>query len=587
MSNNTKKNDHFYLLHRGKTWALKDATKEELDAIRDLFKNDTAKNLNKLYLLTDKVWNTVIKHYANAKSDPSANVSPAVILKHYFKSFDLSQGVQWLDWTVKNPTYTEWNGANAVFALEESAKTEAGDDTEPESDGDDTNDNVDDSRCPIFNKSIESYLSQSQSGEDSTHAQGIPTTFLSTAKQRNVTFDDETIIITKETTEQEAQNTQHDDNHNINNGNSGSDGTNLQSGMVQKDTEDDDLKKIIAAENWLHLANVHVTKLQELVARNGPENCSTYKLTFGAELIKLLIYEKLGVGEPYRTWLRKIWPGSTDEIFGNLMNKLIPANRRWLIANGYLSENEIQLKTFVCRANELGGINLNMNLSNKRSKNIDEPRNSKRRRLNETVPLNNLSLTNTTINHSNQNPSNSNLNVSRPSPITPSNPLAITSMDDLKKALQTDEVKKLFLSLHNIPPTTTNNSSVSNPSTSNNANLPTDNSSGSTASKQIDSIQNQLNQLTAMIKNQMPQSNASNPNKNHVALTYSKPERGWNTITVDKNEMGSMLTRVQNITNGTAIDPQLQGVITSMNLETNKQLCKKLDGMYYILALTY
>lgn len=114
-----------------------------------------------------------------------------------------------------------------------------------------------------------------------------------------------------------------------------------------------------------------------------------------------------------------------------------------------------------------------------------------------------------------------------------------------------------------------------------NANHHTSNSSDSITRKKIDSIEQQLNQLNSLIRTNLPQPDQkANPNKNHVSLTYRKPERGMNKITVDVNEMGNILIRVKNVTYGTSIDPKLQGVITSMNSETNKALCKKLDGMY-------
>lgn len=201
---------------------------------------------------------------------------------------------------------------------------------------------------------------------------------------------------------------------------------------------DDDIKKIMAADKWLNLEEIHIKRVQDAIAKNGIEPYVTLKFTIGIELIKLLIYEGLGNEEPYKSWLRKLWLKLDDNMFSNLMNKLFPTNRRWLVVNGYLNDEEVQLNKFVCRANELEGINLNMNLGNSsksHSNPADEPPPKRIRLEQEISPMADT-------------PTVTYLSTTNSSQTKPFTPFVINSMDDLSNALKRDEVRNLFLSIH-------------------------------------------------------------------------------------------------------------------------------------------
>ena len=79
---------YFFLQHKGRTNALKNATKEELEAIQGLFIDDVKKKLFRLIVLDDKVWTRVKSFYTKAVSNPSAEISPTAIMKKYFRQFN-------------------------------------------------------------------------------------------------------------------------------------------------------------------------------------------------------------------------------------------------------------------------------------------------------------------------------------------------------------------------------------------------------------------------------------------------------------------------------------------------------------------
>lgn len=125
----------------------------------------------------------------------------------------------------------------------------------------------------------------------------------------------------------------------------------IPDGILINDKDDHDLLKPMAIEKWLNLA------------KHGIEDCVNYKFAVCRELVKVLIYEGLGNEEPVKGWIKKFCSGLNDENFGYLMNGLFSANRKWLIEHGYMDQQEKKLKPFTFRANNLDGIDLNMNMA--------------------------------------------------------------------------------------------------------------------------------------------------------------------------------------------------------------------------------
>ena len=76
----------------------------------------------------------------------------------------------------------------------------------------------------------------------------------------------------------------------------------------------------------------------------------------------------------------------------------------------------------------------------------------------------------------------------------------------------------------------------------------------------------------------------SNPNHTKINLTFAKPYRGMRELTQDVDEMGAIVDRIKNVSLGPTIDPAMRHLIKQLNSETNKELCKKLEGTY-ILSL--
>ena len=101
----------------------------------------------------------------------------------------------------------------------------------------------------------------------------------------------------------------------------------------------------------------------------------------------------------------------------------------------------------------------------------------------------------------------------------------------------------------------------------------------SLSTQEYQSLSAQIAELNKTLNQQRPPPIlTNNPHRPQISLSFNQPNRGMNCLVQDIQGARAIVSRVKEVAVGIQIDAKLRGVIKSMNTETNKDLCKKLEG---------
>ena len=328
------------------------------------------------------------------------------------------------------------------------------------------------------------------------------------------------------------------------------------------------------------------------------------KLILAAELIKGLIYYDLGFDSPYFGFLKRIWPNATPQMVNEFLSKLIPKSKSWLITKGFMDKDGKPQKPWDYRFTELQGIYLSKHQPGAPNDDINEPP-KKKLRLTPSQLRGNRQFQTTLPSTNNNNSSSNGISTDQHWHNTFQNRLDQSSATQLRKLLMRDDVAQMFMSLHGIqqnptinqqnPNSTTfapsvpplNHYSKSVPSLSESPQVLLAHTQLGIPTQSLQSKYDALAAEVAVLNSKIANSGSipdptlsTNPYHQQCDLTFAKPARGIRSLTLDHGEQGAIVKRIYNVTMGPSIDPNMRRLIRSMNSETNKELCKHLEGKF-------
>ena len=568
--------NRYYLHHRGRTNPISEATKEECQTIIDIFadkKSETIKTIFDVYQWEKCGIDRVKEQYQTASSDPTATHQKIDIMKKYFLPFDGPKARKFEDWKNKKTDWKDWNGdkINTIMSSFTPARNSR---RQSSNDADEIDMDANLAANPVFNNMLTNDLSQSQESEEKHD-------------------DDEDDDLIDTTTGHNNNSNHNNSNRNTtinNNNNSARVGTGFnfrnedrsqaaqpqnlqeaQSGLIQNELDlDPATKKALAGAFFLQIAPNYLDKLAAVARDYGWAAVQQAVLTTGNEFIKYLVFNDLGFDSPYKEVLQRLWPGTNGAVFDALINGLATGVKKWLIDRKFMNENGDQTGEFKMRLTDNNGICLNLN-SLRAARPLGAPPEAQRLRLNEAGNSINTS--------SNQNRSPLPSNQSVPSNPSQNQNTQNSLMEVLSAQFNHGAPIRNFQDLTRITQSPQFTEFSNQQRILQNTFLPT----GST-STQIPNFQQQIDHLYQMLRNvtdrnQPPPSNlTSNPHHPNIILSFHKPYRGLDAMTVDVVQKDAIVDRARNIIIGDSMSTDLRNVLRSMNTDTNRELRNKLEG---------
>ena len=520
---------------KAKGHKLNEASKEQILAIIQLFRDDKLQDTPSLFWKRAKDAVRVRQLWYKCKSDPAAPTDEETIYSTYFKEFGAAGGMTWSKFEKENPDYDP-----CTFPL-----------------------------------SLPETLKELQSSIDPNEVD-VEDLFQDDDTATDVQPADEDLA----TGSQGSLFTQSDSNHNNRNLQMrqppSTTSPNLPTVSNQEDEqEDDDLsfRKTMDLSNWYMMANTFVTKFEEFKKNKGAQEAASILQNLGSELARLLIMKDIEVNEQVLGMFARIYDGAPPGLLETSINLLIQNSTNYLIKKGFINSSKKVLKPYVAKINNLFGINLQQHQQPLAK---SPPR--KRRKLNNNI---------------------TGLQGNRPltrSPNTVPSQQAIPLLQSLQSALgsniNAEGVEILQNILQNPTATinqsqprdiptidlTTNSLPPSQPQSSPNSTQASD--------KQFAELNQKLQTLQNLVQNRMPNPVLST-NPNHAALvcSFKNPSRGFDANVVDFEKRMAMVRRSKEIINGAPIDENMRDLIKAMNISSNKDLSKYLQGTYSINCL--
>ena len=352
----------YYLNHKAKREGhrLKHASKEECNAIIELFREDIKQQKFHLYFPDDRALSKLKLILASATSNPDAIVTPEAILAKYFLKFNSKGAQKWEDWTAKNPNYKSFNANNANLDLNITTLSTLTPGTS-ELDETDGNSNNSNNRLQIDDDQFSIDLDKKQ--DSVPKATPTPTTTTNTISTQINNHNKNNKTSEKSKTDSKPKNKLIKSEPKSSTNYPAPKRVRINIGEVEvindkqemdendEECEDDDLILHLAKrDEFRFLANKHISAFEQALLTVGdPNNISQTKLVLVQELIKFLISNQLKPDKFALSLLRRVWPSMNDNEFDQMISVLFKKARKWLIRKKFIHSNGKSITPFQMR----------------------------------------------------------------------------------------------------------------------------------------------------------------------------------------------------------------------------------------------
>ena len=349
----------YYLNHKAKREGhrLKHATKEECNAIIELFREDIKQQKFNLYFPDERALPRLKLILASATPNPDSIVTPEAILAKYFLRFNTKGAQKWEDWTAKNPNYRSFNATKANLDLNVTTISTL---TPTISELHDTDGNSN-NRLQIDDSQISIDLNQTQESVPKVNQTPLPTT---TTTSNQIANNNKNIKTSeKSKTDSKPRNKSIKSEPKSSTKYPAPKRIKIKIGEVEiindkqemdqddEECEDDDLVFHLAKrDEFRFLANKHISNFEQALLTVGdPNNISQTKLILVQELIKFLISNQLKPDAIALSLLRRVWPTMDDNEFDQMLSVLFKKARKWLIKKKFIQPNGKSITPFQMR----------------------------------------------------------------------------------------------------------------------------------------------------------------------------------------------------------------------------------------------